>query len=295
MDSVCGDQRLPTHEDRLSLPYLECVLKECLRLVPLLSPPPLQQLTFIRWNVPVPMGLPHRLMEDDVYRDWYLSSGTTVLVNIRWVRIVFCFLLLSSYQCAMFSSILHDCDAPLEFNPERYIKNPDLPDPRTVIFGFGRRSVGMKWTRNKANDLCLISRICPGRHFAEENLWSISTNLIATMDITKAIDENGDPITPPVEFTTGFVRWVIDRKRLNFFPLPASLLADVYGTRSIYLSVILNHSSVISSLDPINVGSSLNRLNWMIMCFLQVVISGLTNSLYLSCVSFSRFLFFSYP
>lgn len=39
----------------------------------------------------------------------------------------------------MFSSILHDCDAPLEFNPERYIKNPDLPDPRTVIFGFGRR------------------------------------------------------------------------------------------------------------------------------------------------------------
>ncbi|KAF7759803.1 hypothetical protein Agabi119p4_11498 [Agaricus bisporus var. burnettii] len=149
MDSVCGDQRLPTHEDRLSLPYLECVLKECLR-----------------WNVPVPMGLPHRLMEDDVYRDWYLSSGTTVLVNIR--------------------SILHDCDAPTEFNPERYIKNPDLPDPRTVIFGFGRR-------------------ICPGRHFAEENLWSISTNLIATMDITKAIDENGDPITPPVEFTTGFV------------------------------------------------------------------------------------------
>lgn len=37
------------------------------------------------------------------------------------------------------SSILQDCDQPNEFIPERYMENPDLPDPRTVIFGFGRR------------------------------------------------------------------------------------------------------------------------------------------------------------
>jgi len=32
--------------------------------------------------------------------------------------------------------------------------------------------------------------------------------MIATMDIGKAIDENGNVITPPLEFTTGFVRFV---------------------------------------------------------------------------------------
>ncbi|KAF9444950.1 cytochrome P450 [Macrolepiota fuliginosa MF-IS2] len=149
MDSVTGTQRLPNFDDRPSLPYLECVLKEILR-----------------WNVPVPLGMPHRLMEDDIYRNFYIPAGSSVLVNIH--------------------SILQDCEKPNEFIPERYMENPDLPDPHTVIFGFGRR-------------------ICPGRHFSEESLWSISAHMIATMDISKAKDENGADITPPLEFTTGFV------------------------------------------------------------------------------------------
>jgi len=39
-------------------------------------------------------------------------------------------------------------------------------------------------------------------------LWLISAHMIATMDIGKAMDENGNVITPPLEFTTGFVRFV---------------------------------------------------------------------------------------
>ena len=39
MDSVIGTGRLPTHDDRVSLPYLDCVMSECLR-----------------WGVPVPLG-----------------------------------------------------------------------------------------------------------------------------------------------------------------------------------------------------------------------------------------------
>jgi len=50
--------------------------------------------------------------------------------------------------------------------------------------------------------------ICPGRHFSAETLWLISAHMIATMDIGKAVDENGNMITPPLEFTTGFVRFV---------------------------------------------------------------------------------------
>jgi hypothetical protein len=38
-----------------------------------------------RWNVPVPLGMPHRLMEDDVYREFYIPAGSSVLVNIQYV------------------------------------------------------------------------------------------------------------------------------------------------------------------------------------------------------------------
>lgn len=31
LDSVLGNDRLPEFEDRDSLPYIDCVLKECLR------------------------------------------------------------------------------------------------------------------------------------------------------------------------------------------------------------------------------------------------------------------------
>lgn len=65
MDKVTRTERLPTLEDKPHLPYLECVLKEV-----------------YRWNPPVPLGLPHRLMEDDVYRGYHLPKGATIIANI---------------------------------------------------------------------------------------------------------------------------------------------------------------------------------------------------------------------
>jgi len=49
LDSVVGRKRLPTFEDRASLPYLEATIKESLRFHP-----------------PTPLGIAHRLIEDDV-------------------------------------------------------------------------------------------------------------------------------------------------------------------------------------------------------------------------------------
>ena len=57
--------KLPTFEDRPSLPYLESLMSEVLR-----------------WGVPVPLGLPHRLMEDDVYEGWVVRRGSLVFANI---------------------------------------------------------------------------------------------------------------------------------------------------------------------------------------------------------------------
>ncbi|KAK7445157.1 hypothetical protein VKT23_009588 [Stygiomarasmius scandens] len=151
MDRVVGVDKLPTLEDRKNLPFFECVLKEVLR-----------------WNPPVPLGLPHRLMQDDVYCGYYIPKGTTVLANIY--------------------GMLKGCSEPDLFRPERYLEEPrDCIDPHEVVFGFGRRR-------------------CPGRYFADTGIWLVAANLVACTNITKAKDERGREIIPEVEFETGFVR-----------------------------------------------------------------------------------------
>ncbi|KAF8968747.1 cytochrome P450 [Flammula alnicola] len=150
IDSVVGKHRLPNIDDRPSLPYLECVLKEVLRMNPM-----------------VPLGMPHRLMEDDFYRSFYIPAGTTVLANIY--------------------AILRDCHEPDVFRPQRYLEDDGLPDPHGVIFGFGRR-------------------ICPGRYLAEASYWAMAANMIAAFDISKALDEHGNDVNGEYEFTHGFVR-----------------------------------------------------------------------------------------
>lgn len=83
IDRVLGRNRLPNIDDRPSLPYLECVLKEVVRWA-------FWAFSFVIWvtnqvhrmNPMVPLGMPHRLMEDDFYRDFYIPEGTNVLANI---------------------------------------------------------------------------------------------------------------------------------------------------------------------------------------------------------------------
>ncbi|KJA22148.1 hypothetical protein HYPSUDRAFT_139604 [Hypholoma sublateritium FD-334 SS-4] len=146
IDEVVGPTRLPTLADRPALPYLESLLKETIRLNPM-----------------VPLGLPHRLMEDDTYRGFHVPEGTNVLANIY--------------------AILRACADPDAFRPERYLEDDTLPDPFSVIFGFGRR-------------------ICPGRHLAETSYWTIGACVIAAFDVAPAAHA-GDA---GYGFTTGFVR-----------------------------------------------------------------------------------------
>jgi cytochrome P450 len=84
MDEVVGVDKLPNFEDRDRLSFLECVLKEVVRYVrPLCSSTVSAYLNPLsRWNPPVPLGLPHRLMEDDLYDGYYIPKGTIVLGNL---------------------------------------------------------------------------------------------------------------------------------------------------------------------------------------------------------------------
>ncbi|KAK7687277.1 hypothetical protein QCA50_009782 [Cerrena zonata] len=109
IDRMIGQERLPNFSDRSSLPYVDAILNECLRLHPVFR-----------------LNIPHRLMQDDVYDGSFLPKGSIIIAN-NW-------------------SILHDeslYPQPFDFNPDRFIKDGRLDaeaiDPDIAAFGFGRR------------------------------------------------------------------------------------------------------------------------------------------------------------
>jgi len=84
IDSVVGNDRLPTFTDRKNLPYVEALFNECFRYgasVPLCT-------RFLplglpgRPSYPFWSALPHRLMEDDIYEGMFIPKGTLVFANI---------------------------------------------------------------------------------------------------------------------------------------------------------------------------------------------------------------------
>ncbi|KAF9264481.1 cytochrome P450 [Marasmius fiardii PR-910] len=103
IDSVIGNDRLPTFADRSSLPYVEAIYRETMR-----------------WHPPLPLA-PHATIEDDFYDGYYIPKGSVVFGNI-W-------------------GLTRDQDVfenPDEFIPERYYNNLD-DQSYEAAFGFGRR------------------------------------------------------------------------------------------------------------------------------------------------------------
>lgn len=92
-------------------------------------------------------------------------------------------------------AILHDekvYPEPEVFNPERYLKdgalNLEMTDPTLIgAFGYGRR-------------------ICPGRFLAQKSVWISVTSILASMNISCAIDEHGASIKPTGEIRGAMVK-----------------------------------------------------------------------------------------
>jgi cytochrome P450 len=115
IDSVIGRGRLPTFEDRASLPYVESVLRETLR-----------------WEPIGPLGIPHATSSDDIYDGYFIPKGTTVICNI-W---------------AISRDEKRYPDAS-RFMPERFLDvNGALTDddPAEYVFGSGRRACPGRYT-----------------------------------------------------------------------------------------------------------------------------------------------------
>ncbi|KDQ63647.1 hypothetical protein JAAARDRAFT_29676 [Jaapia argillacea MUCL 33604] len=128
----------------------------------------------LRWNPVTPLGISHAVTADDEYDGYYIPRGTTVLPNV-W-------------------GMLHDEETypdPLSFSPERYMdreKNAatgvnELP---WIAFGFGRR-------------------MCPGRWFALDQVWLAAATVLSVFHISKALDDQGRPIEPDLNYTSGLL------------------------------------------------------------------------------------------
>ncbi|KAH7929991.1 cytochrome P450 [Leucogyrophana mollusca] len=152
IDSVVGSDRLPNFDDRSSMPYVDAILRETLR-----------------WNPTFPLGLPHALMEDDVYDGYLIPKGAWLIPN-AWAM---------SHDESVYPN-------SHEFIPERFLdSNGDLTDDTVQhVFGFGRR-------------------ICVGRYMADASLWSAMALMLATFKFAKAKDSNGNDIDFEVKWTAG--------------------------------------------------------------------------------------------
>ena len=89
--------------------------------------------------------------------------------------------------------LLHDPKVypdPDTFNPDRFIAADGKParrDPHEIVFGFGRRA-------------------CPGKHVADATLFISVSSILATLQISKAI-ENGKAVNPVHESSSGGIRY----------------------------------------------------------------------------------------
>ncbi|KAF9045251.1 cytochrome P450 [Panaeolus papilionaceus] len=155
LDRVLGG-RLPEYSDESDLPYISALVKEVLR-----------------WQPATPIGVPHMLTEDDVYKGHFIPKGSVVIGN-AW---------------AMLQDEKEYPD-PTVFKPERFLRygklNPDIRDPALMAFGFGRR-------------------ICPGIHVALSTLWMTAASVLSMFTISEALNDQGFPIPPVPKYRSGMI------------------------------------------------------------------------------------------
>lgn len=104
-----------------------------------------------------------------------------------------------------------DYSEPERFNPDRFIKNgklnPEIRDPTTVSFGFGRRYFviisTMLPTLTIICDVHLNTiRICPGRWLSSGSLFMTIATVLHTLEIHPVPSPDGelfDPLSYKIE------------------------------------------------------------------------------------------------
>ena len=126
---VVGRDRLPEITDRDTLIYVNALVKECLRWMPI-----------------APLGVAHTTTVDDEFRGYFIPKNTVLLPNIWYDSNSHDFQYSVPSLTLNHRACMHDPEVfehPEEFRPERFIHNgklnPGPVDPSDYVFGFGRR------------------------------------------------------------------------------------------------------------------------------------------------------------
>ncbi|KAE9405109.1 cytochrome P450 [Gymnopus androsaceus JB14] len=179
-----------------------------------------------RWGVVVPLNLPHRLTQDDVYTPAPSSSNPNPSpMLLRKGSLIF-----GNIWSIMRSNDLFGNDVD-DFKPERYLLSPHEEkvlyesynhpeydairrekkrrDPRTYVFGFGRRQ-------------------CPGQNLVESSVWLLMATLLSTVDVHRPCVE-GKVVREKIDFNNSVFRtpdlFGIDIKPRSQKALEAIMLA----------------------------------------------------------------------
>ncbi|KAJ7081460.1 cytochrome P450 [Mycena crocata] len=166
LDLVVGRSRLPTFDDRESLPYMCAFCRKVMR-----------------WRTVAPMGVPHRLMEvvvlkfiriprtnlhyfvkDDAYMGYFLLKGSILISNIYSIN----------------RSVEAFSDAEL-FTPERFLNDNSKYSSYVACFPL------TFWNHRRA---------CAGMHIANNLLFINVANILWSFNIVRAKDANGNEIVP---------------------------------------------------------------------------------------------------
>ncbi|KAA1476627.1 cytochrome P450 [Dentipellis sp. KUC8613] len=143
LDSVVGHSRVPTFADFEHLPYIQAIVRESLR-----------------WRTTVPLGLPHRSLQDDWYKDMFIPKGTICIANVQYMN----------RDPEVFGP------DPADFNPGRYLDENGGIKPNSVedhwSLGFGRRN-------------------CLGRFVGSNSLFIDIAILLWAAKISRAKDDVG--------------------------------------------------------------------------------------------------------
>ncbi|CDO70543.1 hypothetical protein BN946_scf184573.g11 [Trametes cinnabarina] len=180
LDAVVGTNRLPHFDDAGAAPYVVALMKEC-----------------TRWRVVIPFGILHRSTEEDVYRGRRIPKGTIVVPN-QWCVVPFSRALaekgwLTNTGCARraFTREERYYPDPEEFRPERYLKegtcDPGVLDPGDIIFGADTEAL------HCCSPTSPVSA-CPGRDFAQAELFVVMASVLHAFTIRPARDAHGVPI-----------------------------------------------------------------------------------------------------
>ncbi|KAJ3996471.1 cytochrome P450, partial [Lentinula boryana] len=179
LDRVIGIEQLPDYDDldnQDSLPYLWAVIYECFRM------------TFLT-NCDYCLAIPHKSDEEDTYQGYYIPKGSIVIPNV-WAML---------RDERTYGPTAHT------FDPKRWLLqiqsnnnkveiqgrwklNPNMHDPLSATFGFGRRQVA-----------------CPGKHMGLSAFKMNVASLLHSFNITPSLGKDGNLSPAKVQYISGML------------------------------------------------------------------------------------------